>query len=169
MIETWRNIPGYDGVYQADREGNIRRVFASGKGRLLMPHHKKMSGSQRLIVHLTHNGKSKEEVVMSLVARTFLGPCPNGCVPYHINGIQSDNYVNNIAYIDRRKLGKMTGGKSRRKPVAKIDQNGEIVDVYTSAREAAKRNYMGYQTVMDRCNGKTSKVAPDGYFYKWDS
>ena len=169
MIETWRDIQGYDGRYQVDREGNIRRVFPSGKTRLLQPHHKKMAGSQRLIVHLSHNGKQKEVIVMQIVARAFLGPCPKGCVPYHKNGCQSDNYVNNIAYIDRRQLGKMTGAMSRRKPVAKIDQNGEIVDVYSSAREAARKNYMGYQSVIDRCNGKIKRIAPDGYFYKWDS
>lgn len=168
MIETWRDIRGYDGRYQVDREGNIRRVFPSGKTRLLKPHHKKMSGSQRLIVHLTHNGKSKEIIVMQIVAKAFLGPCPEGCVPYHKNGCQSDNYVNNIAYIDRRELGKMTGARSRRKPVAKIDQNGEIVEVYSSAREAARNNYMSYQTIMDRCNGKIKRIAPDGYYYKWD-
>ena len=168
MIETWRDIQGYDGRYQVDREGNIRRVFPSGKTRLLQPHHKKMAGSQRLIVHLSHNGKQKEVIVMQIVARAFLGPCPEGCVPYHKNGCQSDNYVNNIAYIDRRQLGRMTGAMSRRKPVAKIDQNGEIVDVYSSAREAARKNYMGYQSVIDRCNGKIKRIAPDGYFYKWD-
>ena len=168
MVETWRDIQGYDGRYQVDREGNIRRVFPSGKTRLLQPHHKKMAGSQRLIVHLSHNGKQKEVIVMQIVARAFLGPCPEGCVPYHKNGCQSDNYVNNIAYIDRRQLGRMTGAMSRRKPVAKIDQNGEIVDVYSSAREAARKNYMGYQSVIDRCNGKIKRIAPDGYFYKWD-
>ena len=36
-------------------------------------------------------------------------------------------------------------------------------------REAARRNYMSYQTVIDRCNGKVKKsVAPDGYDYIWD-
>ena len=169
MIEVWRNIPGYDGRYQVSREGEVRRVLPSGKTRLLKPHIKKnMSGSKRLIVCLTHNGKSREEVVMSVVAKVFLGPCPKGCVPYHKNGCQSDNYVNNIAYIERRKLGQMTGAMSRRKPVAKFDQNGEMIDVYSSAREAARRNYMGYQTILDRCNGVRKNPCPDGYWYKWD-
>ena len=53
--------------------------------------------------------------------------------------------------------------------MAKIDSNGEIVDVYTSARQAAKSNFMSYQTVIDRCNGKCkSAFAPDGYAYAWE-
>ena len=169
MIETWTDIVGYDGKYQVDREGNIRRVFPSGKTRPMTPYHKKMSGSQRLVVKLTINGKAKEEILLQIVAKTFLGECPEGCVPYHKNGCQFDNYVNNIAYISREELGRMTGANSRRQPVAKIDSNGEIVEVYSSARKAAKENYMSYQTVIDRCNGKVkSAFAPDGYAYAWE-
>ncbi|MBQ9766988.1 MAG: hypothetical protein IJW37_02665 [Lachnospiraceae bacterium] len=169
MLESWRNIPGYNGKYQADREGNIRRVFPSGHTRAMTAYHKKMHGSQRLVVKLTLNGKPKEETVLQVVARTFLGPCPEGFVPYHRNGCQRDNYVNNIAYISRVELGRMTGARSRRKPVAKKDGSGEIIEVYSSAREAARKNYMSYQTIMDRCNGKCkSAFAPDGYVYAWD-
>ena len=46
---------------------------------------------------------------------------------------------------------------------------GLIVDVYSSARKAARENYMSYQTIMDRCNGKCkSAFAPDGYAYAWE-
>ena len=128
-----------------------------------------MSGSQRLVVKLTRDGKAKEEIVISVMARTFLGPRPEGHVPYHKNGIQSDNYINNIAYISKKDLGKLTGKNSRRKPVAKINKNGEIIEFYSSAREAARKNYMSYQTVIDRCNGKCkSAFAPDGYAYAWE-
>lgn len=56
-----------------------------------------------------------------------------------------------------------------RKPVAKIDSSGEIVAFYSSAREAGRENYMSYQTIIDRCNGKVQGAfAPDGYAYSWD-
>ena len=170
MVETRTDIPQYDGKYQVDKEGNIRRVYPSGKTRQMHPYHKKLSGSQRLVVKLTHNGKEKEEILMKLVAVTFLGPIPEGYVPYHKNGCQNDNYLNNIEYITREELGKRTGASSRRMPVAKISEDGEIVEVYTSARKAAKQNYMSYQTVIDRCNGKCkSPFAPDGYAYAWEN
>ena len=169
MLETWTNIQGYDGKYQVDREGNVRRIYPSGKTRLLKPYHKKMKGSQRLVVKLTIDGKSKEVILMQIVAKTFLGPAPEGHVPYHRNGCQSDNYVNNIAYISRKELGKKTGARSRKKSVAKINSNGEIVDFYSSARKCAKQNYMSYQTIIDRCNNKCKSVfAPDGFAYAWE-
>lgn len=170
MIESWRNVPGYNGKYQVDREGNIRRVFKSGKTKLLHPYNKKMSGSQRLVVHLTDDkGVTKECVFMAVMARTFLGAAPKGCVPYHRNGCQSDNYVNNIAYISRKELGNKTGASARRKAVAKIDASGEVIEVYSSAREAARKNFMSYQTIIDRCNNKCkSAFAPDGFAYAWE-
>lgn len=169
MKETWRDIPGYEGKYKIDKEGNVQRIYQSGKTRTMTPYHKKMSGSQRLVVKLTRNGKSKEEILMQLVALTFLGPPPEGCVPYHKNGCQLDNYLNNIAYMDKRELGRLTGASSSRRPVVKLDKNGEIAEAYSSAREAARQNYMSYQTVIDRCNGKVKSIfAPDGYAYLWD-
>ena len=63
MKESWKDIPGYDGKYQADMEGNIRRVYQSGKTRLMTPYHKKMSGSQRLVVKMTRDKKAKEEIL----------------------------------------------------------------------------------------------------------
>lgn len=169
MKETWKNVPGYSGKYQVDTEGNIRRVYKSGKTRMMTPYHKKTSGNQRLVVKLTRDGKSKEEILVQIMAKTFLGNPPPGCVPYHKNGCQSDNYIQNIAYISRKDLGKLTGRNSRRQPVAKIDSSGQIVEVYSSARECGRKNFMSYQTVIDRCNGKCkSAFTPDGYAYAWE-
>lgn len=167
MRESWKDVPGFNGKYQVDREGSIRRVYESGKTKEMHPYIKK--SNSRMVVKLTQDGKSKEYIFAGIMAKTFLGPTPEGCVPYHRNGCQSDNYINNIAYISRKELGKKNGGKSRREPVAKIDANGEIVDVYSSAREAARMNFMSYQTVIDRCNGKCkSAFAPDGFAYAWE-
>jgi hypothetical protein len=169
LTEKWKDIPDYNGKYQASTEGNVRRVFRSGKTRKMTPYHKKMSGSQRMVVKLTQNGKSREEILISLIAKTFLGPAPPGMVPYHKNGMQSENYLNNIAYITKQELGKMTGARSRRKPVVKLDTSGQDVAYYRSARQAAKQNYMSYQTIIDRCNGDVKRgPAPDGFEYAWD-
>lgn len=170
MAGTWLDVPGYNGKYQANYEGEIRRVYAkSGKSKLLTAYWKKMRGSQRLVVKLTKDGKSREEIAMSVIARTFLGPCPPGHVPHHKNGMQHDNCAGNIEYISSVELGRQTGANSRRKPVVKLDTCGQPVAYYRSAREAARKNFMSYQTIIDRCNGKVKRgPAPDGYEYAWD-
>lgn len=169
MIETWTNIANYNGKYQVDREGNVRRVYKSGKTRIMHPYHKKTSSNNRVVVKLTIDGKTKEVTLAQIVAQTFIGPIPKGYVPYHKNGCQSDNYVNNIGYISIKELGKKFGAQANKQSVAKINSDGEIVAFYPSARECARQNFMSYQTVIDRCNGKCkSAFAPDGFAYAWE-
>lgn len=169
MIETWKDIPGYNGKYQCDREGNFRRVYKSGKTRPLRPF-KKNGNRNKIAIHLTDdNGNTKEKLVLGVIALTFLGQAPPGYVPYHKNGAVTENHINNIEYISRKELGKKTGHMAKRKPVAKINKYGEIIEVYQSARAAARDNYMSYQTIASRCNGKVkSAFAPDGYAYAWE-
>ena len=164
----WKDVPGYSGKYQISTCGKIRRVFHSGKTRKLTPYKNK---DNDLVIHLTDAmGKRKEYHFLSLMAISFFGPAPKQCVPYHINGCKSENSIWNIRYINRKELGKLTGATSRRKPVAKLNQVGEIVEVYSSAREAARQNFMSYQTIMDYCNGKRKGTfAPDGFAYAWDN
>lgn len=104
------------------------------------------------------------------MAISFLGPIPEGYMPHHKNGMKSDNNLENIEYISRKENGKRYGSKGKRKPVAKIDQDGNIVEFYTSAREAARKNGLVCSTIIERCNGKRkSAFAPDGFAYAWDN
>lgn len=168
-IKNYRDIPGYSGKYKVNPIGDVIRVYPSGKTRKLHAYHKRMNGSQRLVIKLSIDGKHKEVILMQVVALTYLGPTPEGYTAYHKDGDQENNCIHNIAYISRRELGKITGAKSKRRPVAKIDSSGEIIEVYPSARAASRVNHMSYQTVIDRCNGKCkSAFAPDGYAYAWD-
>lgn len=170
MPAVWKDIPGYEGKYQASTEGQIRRLYKNGKMRLMTPFHHKMAGSQRLVVKLSSDkGKGKMLTVIGVISRTFLGPCPEGCVPYHINGLQNDNAVRNIGYISKSELGKKTGASSKRRPVVKVNAAGEPVAFYSSAREAGRKNNMSFMTVISRCNGKVKKpFALDGHNYQWD-
>ena len=73
------------------------------------------------------------------------------------------------APVSGAELGKRTGASAARIPVAKVTPEGEIVEVYPSARVAARENHMSYQTVLDRCNGKVKKpFALDGHTYQFE-
>lgn len=164
----WKDIKGYDGKYQVSFEGKVRRMYRYAEPRILQPYIKK-NAREIYFVGLTKEGKKKEIAVHLLVAQAFLAEPREGEVIYHKNGLIRDNWASNLEYICRKKLGQMTGAQSRRKGVVKIDSNGEMVDFYPSARQAAKENHMSYQTAIDRCNRKVkSPFAPDGYAYAWE-
>lgn len=167
----WRDIPGYGGKYRASRDGDIQRVFPSGLVRDMTPYRKKSKVLRnRLFVKLTKNGKSKEVPMLKIMAETWHGNPGRDLVPYHKNGIVTDNRADNIGFASRRELGKKTGHMTnRRRGVMKISEDGEEVEIYRSAREAAKANNMSYQTVLDRCHNRVKKAfALDGFTYQFE-
>lgn len=157
------DIPGYFGRYQVNVLGQILK---NGKPMMRVRKHGKCE------IRLTdENGKRHTHQVHKIVAQVFLKQEPGpDMVLYHKNGDLEDNCVNNLAWINKRELGKKTGAMAKRKTVLKLDSHGDIVHIYTSARAASRDNFMSYQAIIDRCNGKVkSEYAPDGYRYVWDS
>ena len=166
-FQEWKTVPGFGGAYQASFFGQVRRVYKNGKIRVLTPYEKKgdRRGSRKLYVKM----KSQEVILAHIIALTFIGKRPPDRVVYHKNGDFRDNIVNNLAYMEKYEIGRLTGARSGKRAVVKINSNGEIIDVYYSAREAGRRNYMSSQPTIDRCNGRVKKgPAPDGYEYAWE-
>ncbi|MBQ7346059.1 MAG: hypothetical protein IJW45_08380 [Oscillospiraceae bacterium] len=175
----WRDIPGYDGAYQISRDGLVRTWRWRGphflkEPKLLTQYARKPRGkgrrSGRRYVKLTDpQGRSREAAVIRLMVEVWLGGYPAGKVAYHKNGDLTDHRDVNIGFITPRKLGQITRAKAGRVPEAKVNEAGEVVAFYTSARKAAKANHMSYQAVLDRCNGKVKKpYALDGHTYRFD-
>lgn len=99
--ETWRDIPGYEGHYQASNQGNVRRIDEKARrdGKPLRPG---SVGPKHIHfrVSLLSNGK-KNYSVHRLVALAFLGPIPDDCDVHHINGNPTDNRPANLQYLDK--------------------------------------------------------------------
>ena len=167
MIEVWKDISGFDGKYQVNTEGDIRLIFPSGKIRMLKPF-KRNKRDPKYYVLLYKDGKRIYRSVLHVVSRTFLGDPPKSHVAYYKNGCYMDNYLNNISYIDKIELSKKCGRKNR-KTVCKIDKNGEIVDYYASAKEAALANNYTISAICYYCRGERKRIfASDGYAYFHD-
>ncbi|WP_371316705.1 HNH endonuclease [Pseudomonas gingeri] len=65
------------------------------------------------------SGRSRPAGVHQLVADAFYGPCPNGLVVRHLNGVPSDNAPGNLKYgtslenaDDRKQHGTYLGGSN---------------------------------------------------------
>ena len=174
LMSDWRAVKGYEGRYEVSLEGQVRRCWKTRPPTLLTPYRRKARGnsrrSAREFVKLTSfDGRSRDVAIIKIVGEAWIGQPPPGWVYYHKNGDTRDHHANNIGVIALVALGKKTGGKSKRRPVRKIDKSGDVIAFYPSARAAARSNYISYQAVMDRCNGRVKKAfALDGYSYQWD-
>lgn len=175
-MTEWKDIPGYNGKYQISVDGEVRHVWPSGKVTLLHPFRYGAQGGKAeksrrstLYVKLRKDGVDHVHKVFRLMADTFLGGIPDGLVAYHKDGHPQNDYLRNIGFITPQQLGSLTGRKSHRRCVMKLDQDGEVVDIFPSAREAARQEHMSYQAVIDRCLGRIKKpYALNGYTYVYE-
>lgn len=111
MNEIWKDIPGYEGLYQVSNLGNVKslsRIIKHAKGgnkttkeRMLKPGVNK-SGYCRVV--LFKDSLDKTFPVHQLVAMGFLGhiPCGHESVVDHINNNSKDNRVENLQVITHR-------------------------------------------------------------------
>lgn len=105
--EIWRDIKGYEGIYQASSLGRIRSLDrtitvhrgksykANIKGTILKP---AVNGRGYLIVVLS----GKTLTVHKIIAKTFLKENYKNLEINHKNEIKTDNRVENLEYVTRK-------------------------------------------------------------------
>lgn len=103
-VETWLDIPGYEGRYRVSDQGQVLALARERliRGRLqprkecLLQGTIKKWGHRR--VQLYFNGKRREFFVHRLVMLAFVGPVPEGMEVCHNNGDPTDNRLTNLRY-----------------------------------------------------------------------
>ena len=183
--ETWKDIPGYEGRYQASDLGNIRsldRWITCSDGRKIFYEGKQLianvSGNKRRTVKISKEGENKTFSVYVLVALTFLGPRPEGFEVCHKNGICTDDRLENLRYgtqmsnvIDRYRHGEF-GRSLNIKPKPKYTRVGhgqkkvECVTtgvIYDSIKEASRQTGILASNISHCCHSRR-KIAGG---YQW--
>lgn len=167
-MKIWKDIPGYEGLYQASNEGQIRSLdrtimYSDGiahrcKGRVLK------LGTHRcgyLNVHLCKNCTERIFYVHRLVWMTFNGEIPEGMEVNHINEDKTDNRLCNLNLMTRKEnvnFGTRTERmvKTKSKPVVGMDEQGNVVVTFQSTKEAGRNGYLSGR-ISDCCNGVRNK------------
>ena len=178
MKEEWKDIPGYEGAYQASTLGRIRsldRTVVRGaskrrgaykaniKGRIIKPVLRKDGYA---VVPLGQTSPCNR--VHQLIAGTFIPNPDNKPMINHINGDRGDNSVNNREWctnqenqIHARDILKRKFGVS--KPVMCI----ETGRIFTSAREAANGDISAASRICSVCNHRYGRRTCMGYHWKY--
>ena len=94
-MEIWKDIKGFEGVYQVSDHGRIKRVDSQKIRTLNFTH----DGYVR--IRLIHNGKDETRRVHRLVAEAFIPNPDNKETVNHIDGNKRNNNVSNLEWADR--------------------------------------------------------------------
>ena len=94
-MEIWKDIENYKDKYQISNMGNVKSLKYLGhkKEKIMVPN--KISNGY-LQIALLKNNERKMKLVHRLVIETFVGNSDLQC--NHINGIKTDNRIENIEY-----------------------------------------------------------------------
>lgn len=101
-MEIWKDVVGYEGLYQVSNLGNVKRVgsFRGVNKAYLNNYYLKPldNGKGYFRIKLTVNNKSKRVMLHRIIAEAFIEnqnqyPCIN-----HINGNKKDNRIENLEW-----------------------------------------------------------------------
>ena len=122
-MAEWRDIVGWEGLYQVSNEGQVRgfhKRYKSMRDKKLT-----LVGNRYLYVGLYDKPRKQLVPVHRLVAETFIPNPDKKPEVNHINGIKTDNRVGNLEWVTRKENEAHAfriGLKKRRKDGKKTDQ-----------------------------------------------
>ena len=182
MNEIWKDIEGYEGLYQVSNLGRVRslgrdivRRTRYGtmapyhiNGRVLKPLH---SQGDYCYVHLfDKDGTSTNHKVHRLVAMAFVPNPDNLNEVNHIDEDKDNNRADNLEWckhVDNCNHGtRNERSKTKRsKPVQQLDAEGNVVAEYPSTIEAERETGTNRYQIRMCCNGKYKTAG--GYRWKF--
>ena len=99
MKEVWKDVPGYEGLYQVSNLGNVKGLYHRCYGRILSA--ARNSKGYRYVC-LYKNGKAKGIKVYRLVALAFLSNPGNLPEIDHIDGSRDNDIASNLRWVSHK-------------------------------------------------------------------
>ena len=170
MKEIWRDIKGYEGLYQISSYGRVKsleRTVWNGKG-----YYKKSekirkgydNGDGYLYVNLCKEGKRKQYRINRLVAMAFI-PNPNNLPEVnHKDKIRTNNNIENLEWCTKQ----YNVEYSLAKAVIGINKVSGLILEFPSQMEASRQTGTNQGHIWGCCNGRRKSAGGFLWFYADD-
>lgn len=167
MKELWKDVKGYEGIYQVSNMGNVKNVL---KDRVLKPAIKR--GYYQ--IGLRNKGTRKFYQLHRLVAQAFIPNNNNLPQVNHIDENKLNNHVANLEWCTASynncygtRLKRVYEKNKSRKDVIFIDLKKNIIKEFTSIMEASRKTGISPSCIVRSC--KKENYIPRKYLWRYKS
>ena len=193
-MEEWKDVVGYEGLYQVSNKGNVRSLhwYGGDKVRQLKP----INRNDYYVVTLCKDGVQKPTLIHRIVAMAFI-PNPDGLpIINHKDENGHNNCVENLEWCDKsynqiysmdlhddrrmlfannfrdKETGKLETPMIKRlqhKHYHKVRQytlDGEYIRTFDSVRDAYRKTGFDSGLIAKVCNGVHKQCY--GFLWEWD-
>lgn len=175
--EIWKDIKGFEGIYQASNFGRIKSLervrkgkngsLVSVKEKILKP---QMINSGYYLIGLWKQSIKKRYMVHRLVWIAFNGTIPEGLQVNHVNEIKTDNRLENLNLMTcKENINFGTGierrAKKRSKPVLQFTLEDILIKEFPSTKQVERDNGFNHSHISACCKGKLKQAY--GYIWKY--
>ena len=172
-METWKNIKGYEGLYQVSSEGRVKSLERKDcLGRIVKERVLKTAPNAQgyPIVCLYVGGRQKLFKVHRLVCQAFHKNPENKPCVNHIDENKTNNCASNLewcTYEENNNHGTHNErvAKDNSKPVRQYTLDGGLIKVWASPCEAGKQGGFDSATISNVANGK--RKTHKGFIWKY--
>lgn len=182
MIEKWKDIPGWEGIYQISSHGRLKSFKKYQSGRILKNTNKR---GGYLSVVLCKKGRDDRYCrIHRLVAEAFLTRLPGKTQVNHKDCNPQNNHVENLEWVTPsenirhaiRKKPEMVAGMVRYnqflrpKPVVQKAMSGKVLGIYPNIQEAARATGVcgrNIHQVASKTEYKPGLIRKQAGGYKW--
>ena len=181
--EIWRDIPGYEGYYQASNLGRVRSLdrfiyhknghYQKSVGKILICVPNKIGYCQVFLCK--NNEKKKHFYVHRLVWTTFYGEIPDDMEVNHKDENKQNNSLDNLNLLSHKdnnnwgnKPKKMSDAQKKVK-ILQFDTDNNFIKEWDSAYEIERELGFNQRNIRTCCAGKNSegRNIKTAYGFKW--
>lgn len=181
MEEIWKDIKGFENVYQISNYGRLKSLnrFVKNRNGVRLVKEKILKpvvGTCGYFQYpLKHNGIGKTILIHIEVANAFIENPENFHEVNHKDENKLNNYFKNLEWCNRSYNNTYKNRKQReietqrnthpsRKKIQQINKNGDIVNIFNSEREAERITGILHNNISNCING--NRKTAGGYFWE---
>lgn len=187
-MEFWKDIDGYEGLYQVSNMGNVRsfdrevlikkekcEYYETRKGKVLKQQTRRHGYKS---IFLYKDGHRKTESIHRLVAEAFCIKRDGDTEVNHINEIKTDNRASNLEWVTHTENMNHGTAIQRRndtriqkrigwKPVQQFTIDGKFVKEYPSLNHVGRETGYNISNICTHIKGSDKQKHPYGYIWRY--